>query len=266
MMGSLFSSTSKVRSLFDLAWVVAFIVVLGLLYGGGRGRVAFDGSIQLDLPIGEQLRRITLRGKRVGVIKHRVERHKKGWRITQRFFAEIAKERVEVAWSRLVLRKDLSLESLAVSADPERLTQLMGLSGGLARLLNVGKLKLHGSCRLQSGRCRLQGNLGGKRVNQSVMAGRGPVVPTALFPLLARGVLGNQAELVIFDPMSLTRKVVKYEITGREQIEVGGARFDALRVKQDVEGLPTTLWLDDRGRVLKEQLPMGLWVEHEAWR
>lgn len=266
MMRSLFSSTSRVRSLFDLAWVAAFAVVMVLLYGGGKGQAAFDSSIQLDMPVGGQVRGIFMRGQRVGVIEHDIERYRRGWRITQRFFAQVGKERVDVGWSRLVLRKDLSMDTIAVSAEPGRLAKLMGVAGNLTKLLNIGKLKIHGSCRLRSGRCQVQGRLGDRRVDQSVMAGRGPVVPSAIFPLLVRGVLGKGAELVVFDPMSLSRKLVKYRTMGREVIEVRGQRMQALRVKQDVEGFFSSLWLDDRGRVLKEQLPMGLVVEHEAWR
>ena len=102
------------------------------------------------------------------------------------------------------------------------------------------------------------------RLEEQFSVGRGPVVPSAVYPLLARGMLGNHAELQMFDPLTLARREIVYRIVGRESLALRDGQQVALKVDQEIGDLHMTVWLDDRGAVLREQLPLGLKMELES--
>lgn len=266
-MPSLFAPTSPLRKLVDLAWIGAFAVVMALLLGGREGQQSLKAGVRLELIEGKQKRGLYLpSGARVGEMHQRIERQEKGWRVTERFFVVSGgASPAQIGWSRVTLRKDLSLHTISVSVDPTKLAALTGLGPDIASRLSLGRLKLSGVCRLATGNCDVSGSLGTRRINQTIAAGRGPVLPAALLPLLARGVLGNRAQLVVFDPLTLRRKVVIYQIVERTKREVAGRMVPAIRLKQDVEGMNTELWIDTRGRLIEETLMLGVKVKHEAW-
>lgn len=261
------SPTSRLRLLGDLAWLTGLAVVGVLLLGGGsRDRRGLQSGVRLELIAGKQLRGLYLGKRRVGAARQHIERRAKGWRITDRYYAQVAGGKPEqIAWARLTLREDLSLEALSVGADPQRLATLTGLGPDIAKRLELGRLTLTGRCRIDTGECQISGQLGRRIIDQKVATGRGPVVPAALLPLLARGVLGNKAELVVFDPLTLRRRVITYQIVARAKLKLDGVEYDAIHVKQDVEGTNTDLWMDTRGRLLQETLPLGVVVKHERW-
>jgi hypothetical protein len=269
-----YSPLSRFRWLLDAAWLVGFGVVLVALLWRQEG-TALRAGVRLDLVAGGQKRGLYFKGQRLGEVIHRISKREKGWLIEQRFMlagapASLARKknagRMVIGHSRLELRQDLSLASIAVSADPSRLAKLTGVSTAITSRLGLGKLELDGHCLLETGNCQVQGRFGKRFFRQQIEVGRGPVVPSAVFPLLVRGVLGNRAQLTIFDPISLTRKVIVYQIVERKTLDLDGTLHrGAVRLKQDIEGLDTELWLDKRGRVLKEILPLGVVMKHEAW-
>ncbi len=262
---SLFAPTSPLRTLVDVAWIAAFIAVMALMLCGGEGQRSLKG-VRLELIEGKQKRGLYLpSGARVGEMHQTIERHKQGWRVTERFFVVAPGAPRQIGWSRATLRQDLSLHTISVSVDPTKLAALTGLSPEIASGLSLGRLTLSGRCQLATGNCDVSGALGKRRVNQTILAGRGPVLPAALLPLLARGVLGNRAQLVVFDPLTMRRRVVVYQIVERTKREVAGRMVPAIRLKQDVEGMNTELWVDARGRLIEETLILGVKVKHEAW-
>jgi hypothetical protein len=265
-MPSLFAPTSPLRKLVDLAWIVAFAVVMALLLRGGEGGQDLSAGVRLELIEGKQKRGLYLPGgARVGEMRQAIERRPKGWRVTERFFVSSGARPSMIGWSRVTLRKDLSLQTLAVSVDPSKLAGLTGLGPEIAKRLSLGRLTLNGVCRLATGNCNVSGSMGKQRISQTIAAGRGPVLPAALLPLLARGVLGNRAQLVVFDPLTLRRRVVVYQIVARRKRMVAGRLVPAILLKQDVEGMNSELWIDTRGRLIEETLPLGVKVKHEAW-
>lgn len=248
-----------------MAWVVAFCVVVGLMIAHRLRDPVARAGVQLELVEGAQLRGIYRQGRRLGSASHRVSRTDRGWRLDERFLAQRAGQEAEVAHARLHLRRDLSMERLSLEVDLSQLATLTGVGAGVAQRLGLGELRLRGKCGFRSGRCDLEGSMGQRPISRSVNVGRGPVLPSAIYPLLARGVLGKQVELSLVDPMTLQRRPVSYALVGRRPLKLGSQQFDALLVKQRISGISTDLWLDRRGRVLKEQLPLGISIQHESW-
>lgn len=257
------------RAALDLAWCAAFAGLLAAMLLRATSD-PFSGGSRVELALVESAQRQGLYkdGRRVGSVVWEARRRGKGWTVRHQFSIEPRSggEEQNAARSVLRLRRDLSLSGLALDADLHRLAQLSGSAGLLlAGLKDLARVTVRGECSLETGECLLDGKIGGREVSQSVTAGRGPVVTSAIYPLLARGSLGKKAELRIFDPLSLTQRVVEFRIEGRERLRLHSGSFDTVRVGRDLEGLVTHVWIDNEGRVLKEELPMGLVVEHEAW-
>lgn len=257
-----FSSTSRSRWVLDLLWVGGFVAVVVTMVLEARAFRPFESAVNLALIEGTQHRGIYREGVKLGEVVHRVERQPSGWRVSEAF----ALGGSQVGEVRLQLRRDLSLRGLTADVD---LTQLQGISGSSAamfRLLgDVGRLRVRGDCHASTGSCLIAGEIGSRRISHALNVGRGPVLPSAIYPLLARGVLGRQVELSLLDPMTLQRRSVTFTLVGRRTLSLGGQQHDAILLRQSFAGLESQIWLDRRGRVLKEELPLGLWIQHESW-
>jgi hypothetical protein len=257
LLGRLVTGTAP-RIGLDVAWCLSFVLLLWLSLRGSPGDVA----VQLRLAEGGQRQALYKGNKRVGTIQWRVRRAAKGWTVTHRFWIHDE----PAARVVLSLRNDLSLGGLQLDADVAALGRLSSVTSAvLSQIEDLDRIQVRGTCSVETGDCKLLGRVGRHGVNQTVTAGRGPVVVSAIYPLLARGSLGKKAELRIFDPLSLGQRVVTFQIQRKESLELRSGTFPAIKVLRDLEGLVTHVWIDSKGRVLKEELPLGLVVEHESW-
>ena len=261
---------SRLRSLLDFFWLAAFAaIVLTMQLRSGRSATS-DASLPLDLRPGEQRQGLYRDGQRLGTVTFAVRRSGKGWGVRHRF-ALGKGETQQAAEVAMQLRADLGLAWLRLEADLDVIAQLVGLPPLVMRELGAGgtpTLRLQGDCVSETGVCQLLGALGRRQLTLPITAGRGPVLTGTIYPLLARGSLGRKAEVTIFDPLSLRQHVVAFQIEGDEQLRPlhGGPTVEAIRVSRDLSGIATRVWIDRRGTVLREEMPLGSTLEHESWR
>jgi hypothetical protein len=254
--------TSPLRVVLDLLWIGGFVVVLALMVVRAGVIGPFRSGVELSLMPGTQRRGLYREGRRIGQIMHRVERRERGWKIVEQF----SSGSISLGQAELSLRRDLSLRAIRIDIDLSALATVHAQVGQLIQLLGGdGRLELAGGCSSSSGECLFRGKIGSRPITHGMAAGRGPVLPSAVYPLLARGVLGKRVELNLIDPMSLQRRTVSFTVVGRRELRLGETRHDALLVQQRFSGIESEIWLDRGGRLLKETLPMGLSLEHEAW-
>ena len=261
---------SRLRSLLDFFWLAAFAaIVLTMQLRSGRSATT-DASLPLDLQSGEQRQGLYRSGQRLGTVTFAVRRSGKSWRVRHHF--ELGKGGTQrAAEVSMQLRADLSLAHLRLEADLGVVAQLAGLPPLMMRELAAGgpaQLRLEGDCVSETGVCQLVGGLGRRHLSLPITAGRGPVLTGTIYPLLARGSLGRKAEVTIFDPLSLRQHVVAFQIEGDERLRPlhGGPTVEAIRVSRDLSGIATRVWIDRRGTVLREEMPLGFTLEHESWR
>jgi hypothetical protein len=260
--------TSRWRLVGDTLWLLAFGVVLALLVARSRASSMLRDGVALELVAGVQQRAVFRGDRRLGRIEERVERVGQHWRVRQRFWVEEPRRGDGppglVGEVTLRLQADLTLLRLNLWAEPGKLPAPSSFSRGLLRALG-DRVEVQGQCDPQRGSCRVRGRIGGLPIDERMQVGRGPVLPGAVYPLLARGVLGRRTELSIFDPLTMRARIVSYEVGPRREIALRSGRYRAVRVMQDVDGLRTELWIDERGRPLLQRLPFGVTVEHEAF-
>jgi len=94
-----------------------------------------------------------------------------------------------------------------------------------------------------------------------------PVFDFGLGPLVMRADLepGDRFSFTHVDPLGLTPQRGTIEFVGRETIDVLTERVSAFHLRQQIEGLPPlTLWVNELGEVLKQELPLELLAIREA--
>ena len=262
-MRRLLSSSSRLRIFFDVAWVASFAVVFAVLMVRSYGVSSAGSGPPLELKEGVQRQGIYWKGDRIGAVVTSIHRRGHGWSVHGRF---LINER-QAAVTQLTLYRDLSLSGIEMDADLSHLAELGGFTSILFRMIGErGKIHVRGGCEFKTGICRVRGKVAGRQVDLPVHAGRGPVLTSAIYPLLAKGSLGKQAEISLFDPLSLQRKVVTFRIEAREHITLKkGITLEAIRVKRALGGVTSRVWIDRGGKVLREQLPLGIVFEHESY-
>jgi hypothetical protein len=263
------AADAPLRGVLDLAWGLVFVGVMVALWAGSSSRAPLQAGIELALVTGQQRFGIFRGTQRLGGVDEQVRRTATGWRLVQRFSGAGggANAGPDLGTVALELRRDLSLARIDVAVDVARLTRLAGslVAGVLPPLpLGLERLTVRGDCDGASGYCALAGRVLGHRFDQAVRVGRGPVLPSAIYPLLVRGVLGQEVELGLFDPLTLSRRVITYRLLGRRTVAIGGRRIEAMRVQQDLAGLRQELWLDARGRLLREEWPLQVYLQQEG--
>lgn len=86
-------------------------------------------------------------------------------------------------------------------------------------------------------------------------------------PLLGSGVarffrgrelaVGRSFRLPVFDPSTMARKQAVFRVMAKESVVINRMRHSAFRLETEMWGQPMTMWLDEKGEILKEQGFMG---------
>ena len=100
---------------------------------------------------------------------------------------------------------------------------------------------------------------GTSTINNTVALEKPPLLTTARRPYLLSENMqaGTKVKIPWFDPFSLTGKESIIEYKGKESIQIG-ARIQSLHhFTESFSGARVNLWLDDSGRVVKEESPAG---------
>lgn len=97
-----------------------------------------------------------------------------------------------------------------------------------------------------------------------------PLSEPIYLPESARARLGAGAlapdrtlTLRVFDPTAMEHQPLEMHVLGREALTVDGATRPAWRVRETFRGAETSVWLDDAGRTLREEGPMGMVLQRE---
>ncbi|RKX70846.1 hypothetical protein DRP53_03635 [candidate division WOR-3 bacterium] len=122
-----------------------------------------------------------------------------------------------------------------------------------------------------AGQKRVKGSFRGKSFELSVYEGgnwrtehrtisQPPILPEALEKLLLREGLtpGRKFHLYFFDPITQAVQEVSGEVIGKGTTRIGSEPVVATRIDLTVAGMPATLWLDDKNRMIKQETSYGM--------
>ncbi|KPJ52331.1 hypothetical protein AMJ39_08130 [candidate division TA06 bacterium DG_24] len=75
---------------------------------------------------------------------------------------------------------------------------------------------------------------------------------------------GETYAFPLFDPMTLTQEQARVTVIGTEPLSIEGEEVVATKLDVWFLGISQSVWLDDLGRILKEEAPMGLVMVRES--
>ena len=110
---------------------------------------------------------------------------------------------------------------------------------------------------------RIELHIGEATEEVSVPLSSRPLLEEAAMPLLAAAgalVAGNRFHLGTIDPQTGRPDTILIEVVGPEIVALGeGMVLSGVKVLRDADGpAPRAIWVDPEGRVLREELPLGL--------
>jgi hypothetical protein len=138
-----------------------------------------------------------------------------------------------------------------------RLQDLSFSMEGAARITLKGTVKKN--------RLELEIISGGQKQNQAV-ALDGPVyLPDAIEPMIANRTLrpGDRYSYSTFDPASLSLQPAVINVQGPESLALEGQLIPATRLKLELGGTSSSVWVDSAGQTVKEQGPLGITLVRE---
>jgi len=100
---------------------------------------------------------------------------------------------------------------------------------------------------------------GTSTISDSVTLPQPPILTTARRPYLLKENIqaGDKVKVPWFDPLSLTGKESVIEYKGRESIQIGARIQNLHHFIESFSGARVNLWLNDTGRVVKQESPAG---------
>ncbi|MCK6573442.1 transglutaminase-like domain-containing protein [Myxococcota bacterium] len=158
----------------------------------------------------------------------------------------------------------LKLDTLGVAAQAEldlraRLGATRALRG-FELALRTGAQDFRGEGTVEGDALRLLLNTGGERIERTLPLPAPPVLRDLLGPVIAQGPLtpGRRLSLPGFDPWTLSATPVEIEIIGPDTLVLMGQTLPATRIRQRLDGLTLDAWINERGEMLRQELPLGL--------
>jgi transglutaminase-like putative cysteine protease len=117
---------------------------------------------------------------------------------------------------------------------------------------------------------QISGRVKGNRMTLEIGEGaarRKKIIKLSAPPILGSGMarffkgreleVGRSFRFPLFDPSTMTQKEVAFRVMSEESVVIKRMKYNAFRLETEMWGQPMTMWLDEKGAVLKEQGFMG---------
>lgn len=162
------------------------------------------------------------------------------------------------------IESTLKLESLGVPARaelelhahlaPDRALESFELA------LRTGSQDFRADGKVEAGRLQLGLTTGGERVERTLEMSAPPVLRDLLGPALSREPLTPGRRLTVpgFDPWTMSASPMEIEIVGPDTLVLMAQEVPATRIRQRLDGLTLDAWVNERGEMLRQELPLGL--------
>jgi len=232
------------------AWI-GVMVALHLAGESGPDRPAAEAALPLPaagrvaLPASTSRYALLHRGRRVGELRRRLEPEGDGYRLEVGVVLRLAPGRLPPLPSSLTARlgPDLALRSFEVSA------------GALSGRGELKGLAMH-----------IEVSAGAEVGRSTLLLPRPPILGEAalLFIARERPEAGARYRADVFEPEGFRLAAETLEVVGRESLVLGGRRVEALRLRRLAGAEPRSVWVDEAGSILKQDLGFGLVAVLEA--
>ena len=122
----------------------------------------------------------------------------------------------------------------------------------------IGQFRLEGA--VENGTLAVEVLLGAETDRREFPIDQPIYLPSALRArLVANGLRAdNRVEAAVFDPAAMAAEPISIHTVGLETLDSHEGEIPAWRIVESFRGIDTTVWLDEKGAVLREEGPMGL--------
>jgi hypothetical protein len=197
---------------------------------------------------GEQWMGVYFRGNKIGHSRRKFEKNGPGYKVSETLNAEMkimdAPKKIETE-TDVFLSADLSLSSFQADLKGDTGIKVLG---------NVEGKDL-----------RVTIETSGGRLTRTIPLKERPSLSLSLVPnILKDGVTtGKRFSMPVIDPVSLSQEIVPIEVAGKEEIVISGNTREAYRLRVSSRSADFSIWVTERGEILKEESPMGFTLIRE---
>lgn len=127
-------------------------------------------------------------------------------------------------------------------------------------LMRSGVVNFRASGKVMDGNLHLQVGEGASKTSQVIPLSERPVIGSAMAHYFKGRTLtpGDSFRFSLFDPSLMAQKETVIHVKDRETITIQRQRYPVFRLETTLWGQTLTFWVDEQGRVLKEEGFMGL--------
>ena len=133
--------------------------------------------------------------------------------------------------------------------------------------LQSGVVRFQAEAEVVGNEMKLIVDSGGRKIQKRIPL-KGPLYlhNSLRFLLMKQGLsVGKVFNVPLFDPSTMSHDTTTVTVEGRESIEVGpDEKILAYRLKESFKGVDVRVWVDEEGRTLKEESPMGMMLVSET--
>jgi hypothetical protein len=241
-----------VANLFRFALLASWLVLVALLVRGPENATAPSAGEPFAAPAPqgawEGWMGIYMQGRKVGYSHHRVSPDADGFRVEDRSVLRMrVMESDQTIYAGATARTaaDYSLREFSVTLRSD-----------------IATLKVEG--RVAAGSVRLEMDSGGEVSRQEIPLD-GPIyLPSAARAQIAEQLQpGARLSVAVFDPSAMGTAEMVIEVVGREALPNAAEAGEVWKVRESFRGVASDVWLDDAGRALREQGPLGMLAVRE---
>ncbi len=247
-----YMKTNRKRHLFNIfggGIVIVWLVMMGLLvkkvsFNYDTDQIDIIAQKRSSVTIAErEWMEIYLKGKKVGYSVNQVSPLEENYLIQEEIFLKLnlmGQASSIYTVSRSVVDHAFLLKSFRFRMTSGLVTyQISGRVKGNRMILEIGE--------------------GAARRKEIINLSAPPVLGSGMARFFKGRKLevGRSFRFPVFDPSTMTQKEAAFRVMAEESIVIKRMRHRAFRLETEMWGQPMTMWLDEKGAVLKEQGFMG---------
>jgi hypothetical protein len=232
-----------------LCWTVMMALLVYRHYGPAPKSAAVSPASLPGGLFGEQWMGIYFNERKVGYTSRTFEKSGGGYSLAQKMTMKLG---------IMGRQKDVELDTRA------RLGPDLALSSFILSLRADADITVYGTVEGRNLHVTLQ--TAGTGSEEDIVLKNKPVLDPAIVPDMFREglIVGKKYTLSVFDPSTLGRQEMTLEVVGKEKIPVMNKEVEAIRIKGSAGSNTLSLWITDKGEILKEESPMGFVLVAES--
>lgn len=227
--------------------IISWIVLMGFHAKKSyfpHAQIKDTSSLSHTISSGEEWMSIYMSGKKIGFVNSSIQEMKDGYSIN---------EDVNMLMSLMGYPRELKITT---RADVDKGFILKSFESRISSGITSYTIKGY----IKQERMHLVISSGEYKGEKIIEIKEVPFISSNMkFFMLTKGLKeGMRFEFPFFDPLTHAKTDLVAEVGKKEIIEIEGVKISAFKIKESFLGFETYVWVDENGKVLKEESPLGI--------